>query len=111
FRLLRILPSLKRNVVIECEMFDSFIGEQDFVAGSYVWGPPEPTHPIIVNDALVHVRQNLFDFLRASRRPLQKRVIWIGALCINQNDNDEKSHQVQAMDHIYRQATAVYSWL
>ncbi|SPO07046.1 uncharacterized protein DNG_09740 [Cephalotrichum gorgonifer] len=37
--------------------------------------------------------------------------IWIDAVCINQTDNAEKSHQVQAMSRIYRQAAKVLLWL
>jgi hypothetical protein len=35
----------------------------------------------------------------------------IVAICINQNDPDEKSEQVPMMGEIYRQATKVYAWL
>lgn len=39
------------------------------------------------------------------------KYIWIDAICINQEDNDEKSVQVAMMDRIYRQARSVYVWL
>jgi len=37
--------------------------------------------------------------------------LWIDAICINQNDNAEKSVQVQRMDLIYSNATQVIAWL
>lgn len=37
--------------------------------------------------------------------------IWIDAVCINQADLAEKSHQVQSMSRIYRQASSVLIWL
>ncbi|MBE3041473.1 HET domain-containing protein, partial [Candidatus Bathyarchaeota archaeon] len=40
----------------------------------------------------------------------EKRV-WIDAICINQNDVDEKSAQVSMMDLIYTRATFVIAWL
>lgn len=37
--------------------------------------------------------------------------LWIDALSINQDDLDEKNHQVQMMARVYRQASLVYAWL
>ncbi|KAJ8132815.1 hypothetical protein O1611_g808 [Lasiodiplodia mahajangana] len=37
--------------------------------------------------------------------------IWIDALCINQDDLSEKSHQIQLMGDIYKRAHRVFSWL
>lgn len=39
------------------------------------------------------------------------RYIWIDALCINQEDLDEKSHQVSLMRHIFARAEKVIVWL
>jgi hypothetical protein len=39
------------------------------------------------------------------------RNIWIDAVSINQNDDQEKAHQVRAMDRVYRQAELVLIWL
>ncbi|KAI0097554.1 heterokaryon incompatibility protein-domain-containing protein [Nemania sp. FL0031] len=38
-------------------------------------------------------------------------LIWIDALCINQDDLSEKSHQIQLMRDIYKKAHRVFSWL
>lgn len=38
------------------------------------------------------------------------KLLWIDALCINQNDPVENSHQVQLMKRIYRGAHSVYVW-
>ena len=37
--------------------------------------------------------------------------IWIDAICIDQNNDVEKGHQVLSMDRIYRGAEEVYIWL
>ncbi|RDW56510.1 hypothetical protein BP5796_13151 [Coleophoma crateriformis] len=37
--------------------------------------------------------------------------IWIDALCVNQNDNDEKARQVAMMGRIYQSAKSVIVWL
>jgi hypothetical protein len=45
----------------------------------------------------------------ASDRP--RTFIWADAICINQNDTEEKSSQVTMMDRIYSAATYVAAWL
>jgi hypothetical protein len=38
-------------------------------------------------------------------------IVWIDAICINQDDNEEKGWQVELMRTIYRQASGVIAWL
>jgi len=113
FRLLRVLPSLRQGSPLRCELYTSSISrERDkYIAGSYVWGPPEPTMSILVNGEHFQVRDNLFRFLKAFRSRYQPQVIWLDAICINQDDVQERSHQVQEMKRIYSGAKCVYSWL
>jgi hypothetical protein len=39
------------------------------------------------------------------------RILWIDALCINQNDDKEQGEQVQQMGSIYSKAKRVIIWL
>lgn len=39
------------------------------------------------------------------------RTIWVDAICINQDDVNERNHQVHIMENIYSQAAAVVVWL
>ncbi|KAF7674576.1 hypothetical protein GT037_007336 [Alternaria burnsii] len=62
------------------------------------------------------VRQNLHDFLLAVSTEHQmshftQEDYWIDALCINQFDNSERSHQVAQMGQIYSNAWRVHIWL
>ena len=87
---------------------------EPFTALSYVWGDAKDTLPIMLNNKVVQVTKNLATALRhiehhRSQRGI--RVFWVDALCINQEDNSEKSHQVQMMGDIYRKATQVFAWL
>jgi len=113
FRLLRVLPSLRQGSPIRCELFtSSILGERNqYIAGSYVWGPPEPKMSILLDGAPFQVRSNLFHFLKALRSRHQTQIIWLDAICINQDDIQERSHQVQEMKRIYSGAKCVYSWL
>ena len=63
--------------------------------------------------------ENLEAFLRAYTRswwPAPSRVegrigFWIDALCINQNDIDERNEQVKRMRDMYKQAFITLIWL
>ena len=92
---------------------------------SYVWGDPEDVLPIVCDGELKWVTRNLYEALqrlwvwtyRESTDPtLQQaigfgRPLWIDALCINQDDPAEKSHQIEQMGNIFRTAEKTYVWL
>lgn len=59
----------------------------------------------------IAVTPNLDLALRHLRLTSQRRTLWIDALCINQEDEDEKMAQIQRMGLIYANASAVVIWL
>jgi hypothetical protein len=59
----------------------------------------------------MYVRPNLHTALRYLRRADIARDCWIDALCINQNDWDERSREVKRMAKIYALADRVVVWL
>ncbi|ORY03562.1 heterokaryon incompatibility protein-domain-containing protein, partial [Clohesyomyces aquaticus] len=73
-----------------------------YSALSYVWGDAQIKRAILVDDRVVLVTKNLFSALINVHVPASR--IWIDAICINQEDDDEKSWQVQLMREIYVQA-------
>ncbi|KAK4664258.1 uncharacterized protein QC763_503950 [Podospora pseudopauciseta] len=87
----------------------------DYIAMSYTWGPPEPSHTILVNNHEVQVGGNLYQMLLRLRKSVEVKQshlkVWIDALCINQNDDKEKETEVQKMDVIYNMALAVRGWI
>ncbi|KAJ4289863.1 hypothetical protein N0V90_011196 [Kalmusia sp. IMI 367209] len=91
-------------------------GVTDYVAQfdalSYCWGDPKCTHIIVCNDIDLPINGNLYQALRALRNPgHQSRYLWVDAICINQDDEIEKSHQVFHMLQIYQLANKVIAWL
>jgi hypothetical protein len=59
----------------------------------------------------MRVNRNVHTLLRRLREPASPRVLWIDALSINQEDNDEKSSQVRLMGEVYAKAQQVPIWL
>ena len=58
-----------------------------------------------------NVTVNLYGALCRLRDGYQLLPFWIDALCINQNDLDERNYQVSRMGEIYGNARAVWIWL
>lgn len=80
------------------------------MALSYTWGLKPPSVPIIINGHIKLVSENLYLALLHLRQRRYKTV-WIDALCINQDDLQERAAQVTRMKDIYKQAFLVYIWL
>lgn len=86
----------------------------DYGALSYTWGDQSVKVPIIMNDQVMLVGQNLEAALRAlSSDPdyIEGLKIWADAICINQNDIAERNRQVTRMRMIYSKALVVSIWL
>lgn len=66
---------------------------------------------ITINEHEFSVRQNLWDALHYLRKHCPDTSYWIDAVCINQNDIDERNRQVRIMHHIYFRAQTVVVWL
>jgi hypothetical protein len=83
-----------------------------YIAISYTWQGIYRSQPLILNGKLMHITVSLeqalyhFRLLFPSDTPF-----WIDALCINQEDNEEKSTEIQRMLSIYKAATRVVVWL
>lgn len=64
-----------------------------------------------MDEGLLHITENLHAALRHLRDPALERIMWIDAVCIDQNNLDEKGEQVQFMAEIYAKASCVIVWL
>lgn len=64
-----------------------------------------------LNGTEVLVTSNLETALLYLREERKTRNLWIDALCIDQNDLEEKQQQVQLMSKIYPEAESVLCWL
>ncbi|KAK3504442.1 heterokaryon incompatibility protein-domain-containing protein [Neurospora crassa] len=99
---------------VRCELFETFLHQVHGVpyeALSYCWGDSPQAYEITVNERKKHVNQNLHMALLALRQPDQDRLLWIDAICIDQDNHKEKGHQVGQMRQIYENAEQVLIWL
>jgi hypothetical protein len=106
---------------VTCSLvYASLIKTPEYTALSYCWGDASKTTKIWFNGwGNVEVTNNLKEALK-SVRPLniigpgesgRPKLIWVDALCINQQDSLERSQQVRQMRQIYSRAKEVISWV
>ncbi|KAF2785869.1 HET-domain-containing protein [Melanomma pulvis-pyrius CBS 109.77] len=111
-RILKLNPGISSEAITcTLEAVDLTYFRDKYEAISYVWGDPNTTTVITCNAVQVPVTVNLADALETFRHPTEARTIWADALCINQQDNADKSTQVQKMGEIYENARGVLVWL
>jgi hypothetical protein len=101
----------------------------EYEAVSYHWGSGDATYPIYVRDVFeagkvktmdevvllgmkrLYVKPNLYKALQALRRSDVEVILWVDAICINQDNEEEKKFQVAKMAQIYSMAERVCIWL
>ncbi|KAH7419577.1 heterokaryon incompatibility protein-domain-containing protein [Cadophora sp. MPI-SDFR-AT-0126] len=135
-RLIRLFPGPVAAEKIEVEMIHA-IKAPDLVyeALSYAWGDPEQTDSVQVKEKTDHlakeinrmslkeqkgisdsfsvlpIAHNLTIALRHLRTAEETRVIWVDAICINQENDAEKSREVLQMGAVFSNAKNVVVWL
>ncbi|KAE8450788.1 hypothetical protein EG329_005701 [Mollisiaceae sp. DMI_Dod_QoI] len=82
-----------------------------YEAISYSWGRSTDTRVIYCDGKKLKVTVNLRDALWRIRDPVDVKMLWADAVCINQNDNAERANQVKQMGSIYMNAVRVLVWL
>lgn len=94
----------------DVSLYDS---ELEFESLSYVWGDLSlsGTKIDLGRGQCLPIQRKLEDALYNLRHKSKTRALWIDALCINQDDYEEKSSQIQLMAEIYARCTSVIVWL
>ncbi|KAL1862573.1 hypothetical protein Daus18300_008533 [Diaporthe australafricana] len=72
-----------------------------FRAISYVWGEDNKTQSITLDGKLLEITTSLRDSLWQARDAHRAAALWADGICINQDDEKEKSRQVALMGRIY----------
>lgn len=89
-----------------------------YEALSYSWGMDADgdatlNRMLLIDGKTKHITQNLYEGLLRLRQEAwpKNRRLWVDAICINQADTDEQSHQVFRMGLVYRNASKTLVWL
>lgn len=108
FRLAVLKPG-NGTETIEIELIreSSKAPSREYKCLSYCWQTTVQDADILVNGYRFEVTRNLLTALRSIRKRKQKTLIWVDQICINQNDFEERGHQVSIMKHIYNRAKQV----
>ncbi|CAI4214544.1 unnamed protein product [Parascedosporium putredinis] len=86
----------------------------EYTALSYVWGSSKPSARLACDAGDIPITSELKALLdRFGEIPSLAEVswFWIDAICINQNEPDEKAKQIPIMGEIYSGASTVTVWL
>lgn len=117
-RLVKLLPG-ESETPLRCEVFEvDDTSKTQYEALSYAWADDAVPEDIEIRGMIgegeinrtIPITKSLFEALRRLRSD-GPRTLWVDALCINQDDLEEKGRQVAHMGHIYRNASCVVVWL
>jgi hypothetical protein len=110
-RLLRVYPGSFDNPLV-CDLEPcSLVEPPPYEALSYTWDKEDAEQPMVINGCNRPIRSNLDSALRHLRKEEAPLVIWVDAVCINQKDVSEVSHQVSRMGTVFSKAEIVRVWL
>ncbi|KAH7075820.1 heterokaryon incompatibility protein-domain-containing protein [Paraphoma chrysanthemicola] len=110
FRLIRVLRA--RMSKLNCEILHFSVDHAPkYTAISYAWGDGIDTRTLLLQGVNIPVAVSLHDALRAVRRREEDVFVWVDALCIDQQNNEEKNRQIRLMGQIYSCATSVAIWI
>jgi hypothetical protein len=106
-RILLLHPAPASLANIHCDLIYTTIStcDQDlfehYVALSYVWGSTDDLQTIFLEDHQFKITRNLSEALRNLGEENRSIRLWTDAICINQQDDDERNQQVSLMGQIY----------
>jgi hypothetical protein len=115
-RLFRLLPHADETAPIKGQLFNFSLsnpvkGTYLYDAVSYVWGDPHRLETIEIDQCILKITVSLHTALVHLRDPHFERVIWVDAVCINQDNLEERGNQIKSMPQIYGKAQRVIVWL
>ncbi|KAK7892697.1 hypothetical protein LTR67_006934 [Exophiala xenobiotica] len=120
-RLVTIFPGLRDSDIV-IGLHNIHLGQKQneptppFEALSYTWGSVQDAVEIQVgstdtSDNVLSITKNLHIALQHLRLPDRPRVLWIDSVCVDQDNLQERGHQVRRMADIYTRAKRVVVWL
>ncbi len=111
-RLLTILSADEESAVCELRVYP-LAQAPLYNAVSYCWGDEIDMTTITCNGANLRIRKTLFEAFPyfSLHGPEPSRPLWVDAICLNQENDDEKALQVPLMGDFYKSAARCIVWL
>lgn len=110
-RLIQLLPT-STSEPLQMRLFERKLSDNPkYFALSYAWGDRAATERVICNRHNLLVTKGLHSALSQLNADGMREPLWVDAICINQQDNAEKTAQVRSMAGIFKNASKVVIWL
>jgi hypothetical protein len=115
-RLIKLRPGARTDPIV-CDLYNTrHTNDRDepiqYYALSYVWGSRGVTRDVSLAGRPHKVTVNLERALRYYRHHYPKGIaLWVDALCIDQDNLTERTHQVQLMSQIYSRCERMVMYL
>ncbi|KAI7554611.1 hypothetical protein KC331_g420 [Hortaea werneckii] len=112
-RIILLQPSEEEDDALYADLeIVSLDSEPEYKAISYVWGDASDTTIMFVNGGkAIKITKSLAAALRCFRDSRAFVALWADAVCINQENLQERADQVRIMGRIYATAIQVNIWL
>ena len=113
-RILHLEGSTDENAPLRCELEIVSLSadpKPTYEAISYCWGDTTGRDRIILNGQVFEAPLAGAKVLRRFRLQDAPWTVWIDALCINQEDREERNDQVSLMGKVYRSTIRTLVWL
>jgi hypothetical protein len=104
---------IRRAPIVGTVKVVSLDDKPQYEAISYAWGDPSDRLPVWLNGRAVAVPASLCGALQRLRlwNEREERALWADAVCINQQDVEERGEQIRIMDRLFGSAAQVIAWL
>jgi hypothetical protein len=114
-RLLELMPRSQEDpAVVNCQLHHYQLqGIPPYICLSYTWGKgAKDSHSICIAGQRFSTSRKVYEMLldASTWEPLPL-LLWVDAICINQDDTEEKTRQVCMMRSIFTWASLVMVWL
>lgn len=106
----RFVTDHNSPLVCRLEIFDR-LECPPYTALCYARGTGHPTAVITLNDRDFSIQASVAMALREICLKKQHPRVWISQICINHQNDREKSYQTRHLRHVYSSATSVIAWL
>ncbi|KAE9369151.1 hypothetical protein N431DRAFT_560063 [Stipitochalara longipes BDJ] len=115
-RILVLEPHSKKEpeAQVQCRLSRVSLNDPNrpsYEALSYVWGDSFVTEPILLHEQPFKITQALWTALRYLRLEDKPRIIWVDAICINQENITEREQHVGRMSEVYKHALRGLMWM